>query len=263
MERHQVIIVIPVYKCPDQKECTALRQCFQVLGKYEIAIIHPPGLETHVIREMHPSLLFTEMDAHWFRDIRAYNRLVLSSFFYKQFHEYKYMLIYQPDAYVFKDELLQWVAKGYDYIGAPWIPNSHKYEGKWGRSYLNFRRWWSHHILRKSVCSTDRHYRVGNGGFSLRKISRMIEVTSQYNNEIEYYLRTQKKFWGEDVFLCIYLRERAGLKIPSWEEALAFAFEINPRLAFKLNSHQLPFGCHDWSRKKRWEQFWKHYITLC
>ena len=32
------------------------------------------------------------------------------------------MLIYQLDAYVFKDELLNWANKGYDYIGAPWLP---------------------------------------------------------------------------------------------------------------------------------------------
>jgi hypothetical protein len=36
--------------------------------------------------------------------------------FYERFVAYDYMLIYQLDAYVFKDELDDWSAKGYDLL---------------------------------------------------------------------------------------------------------------------------------------------------
>ena len=32
------------------------------------------------------------------------------------------MLIHQLDAFVFEDKLMDWVKRGFDYIGAPWLP---------------------------------------------------------------------------------------------------------------------------------------------
>jgi hypothetical protein len=64
------------------------------------------------------------------------------------------MLIYQLDAWVFKDDLMKWCNKGYDYIGAPWFEDFGSYEkGK-------------------------KLWRVGNGGFSLRKIKYFCKVLS-------------------------------------------------------------------------------------
>ena len=62
------------------------------------------------------------------------------------------MLIYQLDACVFRDELKYWCEKKYDYIGAPifWAYNSNKFSNK--------------------VAG------IGNGGFSLRKISYCLKM---------------------------------------------------------------------------------------
>lgn len=60
---------------------------------------------------------------------------------------YSHTLIYQPDAFIFKDDLSKWCSKGYEYIGAPNV-------GK----------------ARQNVYSPAMPMRVGNGGFSLRSI---------------------------------------------------------------------------------------------
>jgi hypothetical protein len=73
--------------------------------------------------------------------------------FYEVFRQYEYMLIYQLDCWVFRDELEMWCDKGYDYIGAPF-----------------FVKWF-----------VDRGIYVGNGGFSLRKISNIIEYLKRNN----------------------------------------------------------------------------------
>lgn len=58
----------------------------------------------------------------YFKGIAGYNRLMMSPEFYETFAQWEYILIYQTDAWVFSDRLSEWCSKGYDYIGAPWIP---------------------------------------------------------------------------------------------------------------------------------------------
>jgi hypothetical protein len=45
--------------------------------------------------------------------------------------------------------------------------------------------------------------------------------------------------------------------IATVDEALDFAFEVNPRLCFERNHRRLPFGCHGWAKYDRtfWEPF--------
>lgn len=45
---------------------------------------------------------------------------MLSAEFYERFLAWDYILLCQTDAFVFRDELADWCARGYDYIGAPW-----------------------------------------------------------------------------------------------------------------------------------------------
>ncbi len=42
------------------------------------------------------------------------------------------------------------------------------------------------------------------------------------------------------------------------EDAIKFSFEVNPSLLFKINSGQLPFGCHGWEKYE--PNFWAKYI---
>lgn len=51
----------------------------------------------------------------------------------------------------------------------------------------------------------------------------------------------------------------ASFKVPSPDEALPFAFEVDPRWCYQKNKFKLPFGCHAWAKYDR--EFWMEIIS--
>ena len=184
----------------------------------------------------------------------GYNELLLSALFYERFLDSEYILIYQLDAFVFKDELTEWCKKGYDYIGAPWIASEKK--TIWSRSF--------HSIARKfrSKKKNDREqifYKAGNGGFSLRKTASHYSIAKRNETFILDFLKAEEKeiYAIEDVFWSLKAPELSiDFKIPGYKQALSFAIDRKPKIAFKLNNNQLPFGCHGINKPKV-IGFWK------
>lgn len=224
-ESRRTAIVVPVYKKSlSREEEISLSRVVQVLGGYDFYFIRPQSLacryKTDGIREV-------PFPDKWFSDMRAYSELMLQKEFYQAFQEYEYILIYQLDAFVFSDQLSEFCSQGYDYIGAPWIHGIAFYKDP-------------EHIL---------HY-VGNGGLSLRRIPAFL----RWLEEID--LSRQSKVVNEDVLIAAY--GPPVLKIPPVEEALRFAFDLDPRSCFEKNNRSLPFGCHAWKRIDM--EFWRPYI---
>src|SRR5476651_1552466 len=115
-----VAVVIPIYKKkPDSNELMSLKQCLSVLKNYPIIFLGPANLDTTVYQKLCNSTPFKMItfDEFYFGSIDGYNQLMLSPGFYKSFLDYKFILIYQLDAYVFKDELTYWCNQNYDFIG--------------------------------------------------------------------------------------------------------------------------------------------------
>ena len=155
--RTDVIIVIPVYKEMDAFEIISLRQVLRVLGGYDICLVAPASMDVTAYMKYH---LFSvkRFDDSYFTNTNSYSELLLSVDFYRNFSNYEFMLIYQLDGFVFSDRLKEFCRLGYDYIGAP-IP---------------YTAW--HHM--PSL--------VGNGGVSLRRISKIIKLLINVNvNEIK------------------------------------------------------------------------------
>ena len=201
-----------------------------------------------------------------FSSIRSYNKLVLSEDFYRRFASYKFILIYQLDAFVFRDELLKWANKGYDYVGAPWLPYHKSCLLFFGRTFLfacralGLRGWPFSSFMRYQIKYS---FNVGNGGFCLRRVSKMREIVSHYSDMIKTVMSDDKPFFPEDAFLSVGLRDRHfRLKRPGYKEAISFAFEENATWAFSHNGRRLPFGCHAWSSDTYYNEFWKNYISL-
>lgn len=260
------VIIIPIHKVhPNDDERMSLLQCISVLGTHHICIVCPKHLD---IKEY--AILLSDYNTDWsverfpqrfFDGIKGYNLLMLDMAFYKRFSIYQYMLIYQLDAWVFRDELDYWCNQGYDYIGAPWIKKNFK----------------------DGTCEFEG---VGNGGFSLRRIQHFIDVLSYkgpvrdgenlhlepslknkiykflysygYQNTISYLKKDETLY--EDIFLSIFLSDtKLRAKIPTPEIASQFAFEKEATYLFSIN-HKLPFGCHAW-RKFEYETFWQDLMT--
>lgn len=265
-------IVVPIYKKFENitsNELISLTQLFKVMGSHPIFFFAAEGFEYH------PYLRFAEnkgvkniglrfFDKIFFSGIEGYNRLLTSYEFYYTFREYNYMLIYQLDAYVFKDELSYWCEKGYDYIGAPWF--------KYGFTSIK-----SNEILTG-----------GNGGFSLRNVKKHIQILERIRKAgfikrniflctgfinaatkinpftgglfIKFFFKNINTM-GEDVFWCFKVGYfYKDFKIAPFEDSLKFSFEIRPAYLFEKNNNKLPFGCHAWL--KFGPHFWEKYIPI-
>ena len=282
---NEVIVIVPTYKQYDKltfNEKKSLNQCYKILKNYQICLIHPDNLEVNSYRknldiELKYEVLSKAFDNKYFKDITGYNDLMLSVGFYNTFIEYKYILIYQLDCWVFRDELSHWCKLDYDYIGAPIFKNFGTFE------------------------SGDEIDLVGNGGFSLRKTDKFLSVLTWkgkisgisyylkefkqkrniksilkillcglggYQNSVSYLLKLYKKnAINEDVFFSYNFQSYTKIKIhvPNINTAIKFAFDRSPQYLYDLNQKQLPFGCHGWNRQDnvysiKDKLFWENFI---
>ena len=133
-KKYRTAVVVPAYRHLSDDEKISMRQCVDVLGGHDIIVIHPERLDLTEDLQSWQSVVVKALRNEWFDGVKGYNSMLLSTEFYDLFSVYDYILIYQLDAYVFRNELDEWVAKGYDYIGAPWII-------KRGLSYYLFGGW--------------------------------------------------------------------------------------------------------------------------
>lgn len=267
--KKEVVIVIPVYRSdPKKEEIASLKQCFSILGHYDIVLLTYQGLicdaYDRVAKEFKIELKHVFFDESFFGSVEGYNRLCLDRMFYNRFIDYEYMLIYQLDAWVFRDELSHWCSKGYDFIGAPWFK---KVKDQFSYDFSEF---------------------IGNGGLSLRRISFCLRALNYkrpifswkwllnksgscnllkflpksvgvHNNRNWFVMKEDKPAINEDLFFSFFKYSYMNCHFPNLEEALKFSFEVHPSYMFELNHKVLPFGCHAY-RKYEYDTFWKQYI---
>lgn len=259
-------VLIPLYRNSlTSDEELSLQQLRRYLSSYELIIVKPENLESTT--QANKVVSFPD---NYFLSISSYSRLLLTTQFYESIINFDYVLIYQLDCLVFNDNLQEYCELGYDYIGSPL-----------------FRRYSAKPILS----------RVGNGGFSLRRVEacldvlnskRFIESTPPFINHLltaevpdldewSVYQRWLKKIrvlrsvrkgvteyadnytMNEDLFWS----DRAKLfypafKIAPMDVALRFAFDKNPRFCYEMNNYKLPFGAHAWNK---WDRaFWEQFL---
>ncbi len=235
--RHLVSIVIPVYKeTISEFERIALQRCNKILSAYPAQFVAPESLDMQAYTKELPDASIIRFPEKYFKDTYTYSKLLTIPRFYKAFTGSEYILIYQLDAYVFKDNLEYWCKSGYDYIGAPWVNEDWIHQLK-KDIRINFSSKW----IRK----------VGNGGLSLRKVKSSLKASR--------YLYFLALIWwkNEDVFWSNVVPRLFPYKIPSVQTALKFSFDLDPERCYELNDRQLPFGCHAWDKNY---SFWKTFI---
>jgi hypothetical protein len=259
-----VAVIIPFYKDTlTNYEAIALEQCFKVLHAHPVIAIKPNHLILPPEVNKYPFTEVIDFDNHYFANIAGYNELMLSENFYGAFLEYKYMLIYQLDAFVFKDELKHWCDQGYDYIGAPWLKAyEHGDMIKTIKSNITYYFHIRYNIWKDGEPSKYQYEnRIGNGGFSLRKIEKFYNACIKYKATINEYLNKGTHHFNEDRFWSIEVnRKRRTLNIPGYHTGIKFSVEIVPERAFRLNNNLVPFGCHAWDKNVDfWRAIFKSY----
>lgn len=245
-----VSVVIPIYKVTlDKDEIISLKQCYKILKKHPITFVQPKGLNHENYTQFanrENQLNFEEFEIGYFNNIEGYNNLLLSKNFYGRFTNYKYILIYQLDAFVFKDELEYWCNKGYAYIGAPWPVFFLK------QLVQNLKDYIPDELIKKSGIHPIKNMLVGNGGFSLRNVSAHFELLKSSN------IDTSKYTLNEDVFISLILASiNKEFSVAPQEIAMYFAWEMEPEEFYKRSKKVLPFGCHAWNKAIG---FWEEHI---
>lgn len=231
-----VAVVIPIYKPKlDKYEMISLDRCSNVLRNYPIVFIAPHNLDIASYANIFSNYEVIRFEDKYFKNISGYNYLLLSEFFYRKFNKYRYILIYQPDAIAFSDQLLKFCSLDYDYIGAPWINGMNYYK----------------HVFKGAIrlnrivpfFNKPIPLYVGNGGFSLRKVESAIRVLQAESRYLDKWMR------NEDIFFSLYgMKNPEKFKIAPIDIALQFSFEEYPQECYKMNKNRTPFGCHAWTK---------------
>lgn len=242
-----VKVIVPLYRDTlDKYEQISLKQNQRVLSAYPFVFIRPASLDMSWIRKEFPDCEEEVFEDDSFRSIAGYNRLLMSPDFYECFSDTDYILICQLDAYVFRDELSSWCRQDYDYVGAPWpVPMMFRLPllKQWRKHF--------HHPWR-----TEKDFKVGNGGFSLRKVASHLRATEQLQDVIRTHLSRPGYYSNEDLFFALEVNKHGmHFSYPSYKEALRFSFDKYPALCYKENHCNLPFGCHGWYKDKV-RDFW-------
>lgn len=239
--RNTVAIVIPIHK-NDLKwnEDISLRRCFEVFAGFPVILAVPERLDCRPLEKYGSFAAIKTFPDRFFASEKGYNHLLGLPLFYREFLDFEYMLIYQLDTFVFENNLLAWCAKGYDYVGAPWLDTTWVNEFFSGSALRRF-------FLQK------RFNPVGNGGLSLRKVMSSWKAARKFRL-LAAVFKHEDFLWSN-----IIARFLPGFNTAPASEALDFAFEEHPETLFEKNGRRLPFGCHSW--EKYGTDFWRpHFL---
>ena len=216
----KVAVVIPTYKEElDEFEKISLAQVRKVLGNYPIVFVVPEGKNFSYFN--HEDII-VKFPPQFFQSLENYNYLMMSPQFYEAFLSFDYILIYQLDAFVFYDALEFFCSLGYDYIGAP----------------IAYSSWYGY--------KSKKVPRVGNGGFSLRKVKtchQLLKECSALPNWNDFL----DKFYEDAFFGFCGVNDDVDFKTAPVFVAVRFAFDFYPERFIKRTG-KIPFGCHGWPK---------------
>ena len=215
---NKLAIVIPQYTEElSQAETTSLHQALRLGRGVDIINVSPERLRHN--EDLLDPIFFPD---RYFESTHTYSELMLTHKFWESFIGYEYILIYQLDCLLLRDNLLEWCEMGYDYIGAPWLPGFAE-EG-------------------------EQFAAVGNGGFSLRKVSKHLEVFKVMGNvEVIPYPGHEDVAWSQEIPKQLPF---INFKVACPEVAKYFAVETGVMLNKKLLKGKYPSGVHAWEKRE-------------
>lgn len=236
-------IIIPAYHLkPTRLELAALSSLSENLEdikEHDMFFVCPEGLSTDEWKAcIAQNATVKEFSQEYFQSTSSYSSLLMTYAFWKEFDEYEFVLLYQTDAYCIGGNLKHFIDLGFDYIGAPIIAT----DARW-----------------------ERVPAVGNGGVSLRKVSAMIETTDpdgEFMQESKDMIERIDSANGgmyttyEDLYFCQLVPKLWEFSLPGFDDAAAFAFDMNADIMYEMAEHQLPLFIHALDKNVRF--WWKH-----
>lgn len=272
-----VVVVIPVYGNPDLlkvEEIRAIQQITNVLADYEITVVAPAGYDSGSFMQVcsiQRKISWVFFDPYYFQSVYTYSYLLLNRKFYRQFKKFTYILIAQPDSWVFRNELDLWCKKGYDYIGAPWFEGWNHGTGNFkitgvgngGFSLRNCRKalqiLWRIAVLRKAGRLWKRTgiEKIKSFDWLLKKCKNIFHIsdTQMAAELLQPHTHFEDYYWAYMV-----ARSFDDYQVAPVKDAMQFSFEVNAAYLFEQTGNKLPFGCHGWEKYD--SSFWHQYINV-
>ena len=199
------------------KDEMAFNQMINVFSpKRDIFLVLPDEISQENYEKSIENEKILRMPNKYFESVKTYNTMLCNREFWYQFIKYDYCLIYQDDCWAFRDDLDYFMSLKYDWYGAPWP-----------REPIN----------NKLNC-------VGNGGFSLRNVNKMISITSNTNEE------NNKEGLAEDLWFCV--KHNKELDICDLKTASNFSQEVKNDYFFSLID-TVPMGLHGKLMSNYWD----------
>ncbi len=225
------IVLIPIYKPSfSSEEFRNVRFSLDQLKSQncEISWLAPSSLDRAYYSREFPSIEWSIHPDIFFKSVSGYSRLLLSDEFYKEYYSYEFMLILQPDAVILRPTLNEWLETPYDYIGAPW-PSG-----------------WQYHLpirFSSGVRSVEFRAFVGNGGLSLRRPKRIVQLFHEFPEARSLWRDAGNP---EDLLISMVATLSKDFITPSIGVASQFSIELDFDFLFEL-AGELPFGVHEMS----------------
>jgi len=257
---NRLVVVIPIYKEGlTESEIISLKRVIKVLSNRDFSIVCPENLAVtnylNYFVQAGVKVLVQRFDDNYFNSIEGYNRLMLSVEFYSRFTLWTYLIIYQLDSFIFKDDLEKWIEADYDYIGAPW-PN-HERALNFYKSLI-YSRYKLIGLLKKTIdFNKGERVFVGNGGLSFRKVSKFKMISKILHLFFRRHLAGQI---NEDYIWSILVTKYfASFRVPPATIASKFALEESVEPIDLGSIESLPVACHAW--EKYYPLLWKSVIN--
>ncbi len=232
----RIVTLIPIYMEElSGNDRSSLEEVCEKLQDIQIEFIAPANLDCKWYRETYPSVQVKSFEYWNKQSLQDYNDLLMTPEFYREFEEYEYIFIFQTDARFLGTEkqLISFVNKGFDYIGAPW--------GRDGMRFIKRVIPGAGHskLLRK--LEGEVIARVGNGGVSLRRVSAMIRFLENHKKELSEWSK------AEDLFIGYYgAKHPKSISLADVETAYSFAMEIDMEESIKAG--KVPMAVHKWEK---------------
>ena len=233
---NKCVTLVPVYKSrlTKNEELTLKFSIFELKLK-NIVFIGPEKFDYSYYQENFKHITIEKFSNEYFESVQGYSKLMLNLDFYNLFSSSTFMLLYQTDALIIRNDIESWCNQDFDYIGAPW-PDKFQY-------LMQFDNFQNNPI---NVSAS-----VGNGGLSLRRIQKCRELINEFPELHSFFINTGS---SEDLFFGIGSNISRNFRTPNEITASLFSLELQPEKYYQINGKSISMGAHAWEKYN--PKFW-------
>jgi hypothetical protein len=156
--RELATVVIPVFHTAWHPiEHQLIRRATKQLAEFSLVFVCADDRNSDHLTSEFPECAVYRFNPTFFTDRQEFVRLLLSPDFYEQFRWSEYILLYEPNTYIVKNQLRYWCKQGHDYVTDPTgslslrdVDKFFSLSKKGGTAY--------HRFVTKGSHSTDRAY---------------------------------------------------------------------------------------------------------